>query len=315
MFKKVATLFLYTETPLHAGSGTSLGIADLPIQREKHTELPMVQASGLKGVVRDFVRASKAAPELVAAIFGPETDEGHKYGGCLSFSDARLLLFPVRSLQGVFGWVTCPLVLERFKRDMSLLPHELPWELPIDLGLKGLVAEDCDLLVDDKTVVFEEYSFPVQKDPVVAKIAQFLAEKAFPTNEACKYWRKRLYDDETTPRSNLVILSNDDFRDFTKFSTEILTRIRIEQEKGTVATGALWTEEHLPSETLLYSLMLAADPKAEPVPKELKTNDCPDAAKVLEFIKDKLAGNIVQVGGDETVGRGLVRLRYFPGGG
>jgi hypothetical protein len=33
MFKQVKLLFLYTETPLHVGSGSSLGTVDLPIQR------------------------------------------------------------------------------------------------------------------------------------------------------------------------------------------------------------------------------------------------------------------------------------------
>jgi CRISPR-associated protein Cmr4 len=55
MFDRAAMLFLYTETPLHAGSGTSLGIVDLPIQRERTTGYPMIQASGLKGCLRDAV--------------------------------------------------------------------------------------------------------------------------------------------------------------------------------------------------------------------------------------------------------------------
>ena len=34
MFKQAKPLFLIVETPLHAGSGSDLGIVDLPIQRE-----------------------------------------------------------------------------------------------------------------------------------------------------------------------------------------------------------------------------------------------------------------------------------------
>jgi len=34
MFKESKLLFLYTETPLHVGSGNSLGVVDLPIQLE-----------------------------------------------------------------------------------------------------------------------------------------------------------------------------------------------------------------------------------------------------------------------------------------
>jgi CRISPR-associated protein Cmr4 len=50
VFEKAAMLFLYCETPVHAGTGTSLSIVDLPIQRERITGLPIVQASSLKGV-------------------------------------------------------------------------------------------------------------------------------------------------------------------------------------------------------------------------------------------------------------------------
>ena len=35
-------LFLYVETPLHAGSGRGLGTVDLPIQRERATGYPMI---------------------------------------------------------------------------------------------------------------------------------------------------------------------------------------------------------------------------------------------------------------------------------
>jgi len=52
VFEKAAMLFLYCETPVHAGTGTSLSIVDLPIQRERITGLPIVQASSLKGVLR-----------------------------------------------------------------------------------------------------------------------------------------------------------------------------------------------------------------------------------------------------------------------
>ena len=56
MFKQAKPLFLIVETPLHAGSGSDLGIVDLPIQREKHTDYPKIEASGLKGAIRETFR-------------------------------------------------------------------------------------------------------------------------------------------------------------------------------------------------------------------------------------------------------------------
>ena len=57
-------------------------------------------------------------------------------------------------------------------------------------------------------------------------------------------------------KKDLVVLSDDDFGDFVHLSTEVITRIKINNETGTVQDGALFTEEYLPSETILYSLAL-----------------------------------------------------------
>lgn len=50
LFKKELTQLcvFYGVTPLFAGSGQAIGAVDLPIQRERHTRWPMVQASGVK---------------------------------------------------------------------------------------------------------------------------------------------------------------------------------------------------------------------------------------------------------------------------
>jgi CRISPR-associated protein Cmr4 len=73
----------------------------------------------------------------------------------------------------------------------------------------------------------------------------------------------------------------------------------------------LWTEEHLPSDTLLYAPLHATRPRTD---TNLFNGDDgkPSAAKVLEFVKN-LNLDRIQLGGDETVGRGIVKLRF--GGG
>ncbi|HDD44620.1 MAG TPA: type III-B CRISPR module RAMP protein Cmr4, partial [Candidatus Desulfofervidus auxilii] len=93
MFKKSGLLTFYAETSLHMGSGTSLSYVDLPIQREKHTEFPIMQASGIKGVIREFAeRHWKDDKTKVEVIFGPK--EGDKFASCIVFTDAKILLFP-----------------------------------------------------------------------------------------------------------------------------------------------------------------------------------------------------------------------------
>jgi CRISPR-associated protein Cmr4 len=72
-----------------------------------------------------------------------------------------------------------------------------------------------------------------------------------------------------------------------------------------VAGGALWSEEHLPADTLLYTPLFATKPRGDTLPQGWQGT----APEVMLFVKN-LNLNRVQLGGDETVGRGLVKLRF-----
>src|ERR1700676_3688005 len=132
---ETSTLYLYTESPLHAGAGSGLSSIDLPIQRERTTQYPMIQGSGIKGKLRsvaeDMVerKAGTLTDEKVTIMFGPKTT-GSDHAGALIAGDARILLFPVRSLSGVFAYTTCYDVLGRFKRDKERSGNGLPWKIP-----------------------------------------------------------------------------------------------------------------------------------------------------------------------------------------
>lgn len=296
MFDKGALLYLYAETPVHAGSGTSLGIVDLPIQRERTTGYPIVQASGLKGCLRDVAQGQDA--QKVKIVFGPETNAAHEHAGALSVGDARILLFPVRSLMGVFAWVTSQNVLARFKRDARLAGlQNVNWtETGPTQDNTALVAPGSAVVANNR-VVLEEFAFTAQEDDAVKTIAEWLAENALPAGDEYDYWRKSL-------QKRLVILPETAFRDFVQFSTEVISRIRLDDEKKTVAPGALWSEEHLPSDTLLYATLFASKPRVDKPPSDLQ-----DAQAVLEFVKNCVDGKRLQLGGDATVGRGVVKVR------
>jgi CRISPR-associated protein Cmr4 len=294
MFDRAAILFLYTETPLHAGSGTSLGIVDLPIQRERTTGYPMIQASGLKGCLRDVVSDD---PQKVEIVFGPDTRRASDHAGALSVGDARILLFPVRSLMGVFAWITSQNVLARFKREALMAGLSVSWNSigPTDDG-SAFVADGSILKANGK-VVLEEFAFTAQTDNKVKEIANWLKDNALPVGKEYAYWRDTL-------EKRLVILPENAFQDFVQFSTEVIARVRIDDEKKTVEPGALWTEEHLPSETLLYATLFASKPRLQNPPSDLQ-----DATAVLRFVQNAIDGKRLQLGGDATVGRGIVKVR------
>lgn len=316
MITNTRMIYLYVETPLHAGVGSGLSSVDLPIQRERTTQYPMIQGSGIKGKLRsaaedvvDDIKAGRRkgnlTDEIVTITFGPKKD-GSEHAGALILGDARILLFPVRSLSGVFAYTTCFDVLNRFKRDRERSGNILPWNVPESVNSNeeeppvALVTNNSQVRASGM-VVLEEFSFQAQPDKSADDIADWIAKYTFP--DTYNYWREKL-------RRSLVILPDNDFRDFVLHATEIITRVRIDRSKKTVESGALWTEEHLPTETLLYVSVYATDSR-KTVDKE-KGEKVVSAIQILQHaasLEDSQSGYI-QLGGDETVGRGLVRMHW-----
>lgn len=314
MYKTARPLFFACETPLHAGSGTDLGIVDLPVQRERHTGFPKLEGSGVKGSVRAAFEKKKEREssliicgqkieeennmkKAIELAFGPE--EGDKHAGALGFTDARLLLFPVKSMKGVFAWVTCPRVLERLRRDLDICGIKPDWEMPP----VNSVPRGCGLYVRDNKMVLEEYAFTIKDDEKCSILANWLSGWIFPEGDIHKYWREKA-------KKDIVVLSDDDFRDFVSLSTEVVTRTKIDPRTGTVADKSLFTEEYLPQETVLYSLVLAgpvfSDDKG-PFGQGEKNGS--EKRGEEEVLLDFVAGNIppvIQLGGNATLGKGLV---------
>lgn len=323
-------LYIYTETPLHVGTGSGLSNVDLPIQRERTTQYPMIQGSGIKGKLRATAEDEKL--QDLDVIFGSSRDikdsakngtqagsstAPQDYAGAFIVGDARILLFPVRSLNGIFAYTTSYDVLQRFARDLerSQVAFQKDWSIPKPVEEQdaelptALVTSQSDLTIEDsqseeKTIVLEEFSFKALEDEdengLVSKIAKWLVLNALPrygTGSESMYWQDKL-------KRSLVILPNEDFRDFVLYATEVITRIRIERETKIVKEGALWTEEHLPTDTLLYVPTYATNSR-----RNGHTLAGKDILQSVSMLNSKL-GSYLQLGGDETVGRGIVRTRW-----
>ncbi|GIV64092.1 MAG: type III-B CRISPR module RAMP protein Cmr4 [Chloroflexota bacterium] len=301
MFKESRLLFLYAETPVHAGSGRASGATDLPIQRERVTQYPVVQASGVKGALRANYRDRNQLKDddlPVKAIFGEAGADGSSYAGAVSVGDARLLLLAVRSLKGVFAHTTSAHALSLLHRAGELTGQrfDLPQLPALSDENTALVAPRSDLLLSGK-VVLEDFSFTARESDEVRKIAEWLAQNALPQGEAFRYWR------ETLPK-RLCILPENAFRDFCLYGTEVQTHIRIDPEKKTVAQGALWTAEYLPADSLMYAPLFFTDGRS-------KNNGKPAAQVAQEFAY--LDGSHLQLGGDETTGQGWMAARIYGG--
>lgn len=302
MFKNAKVMFIYTESSLHCGSGTSLGVVDLPIQREKHTDYPVCQASGVKGVVREWFENNKNGSgdrEKIKYTFGPDFNRGDSdaFAGAATFTDARLLLFPVRSLNGVFAYTTSRFALSRLKRDLQVAGITVTWTAPNEEGDKIVGAKDCKIKDNNNKVVLEEYTFDFHHDDSVKTIAEWIASNAIPKGNEYDFWRNKV-------KTDLLILPENAFRDFVKISTEVQARIRINNDTKTVDEKALFYEEALPSDSLLYSLVMAHD----------AANATFKAEDIMNLLSE-IDGNRLQFGGDATIGKGIVNVKFLEGGG
>lgn len=299
MFQATQMLFIYVETPLHAGTGRGLGTVDLPIQRDRTTGYPIVHASGVKGSLRAECESRLPNNEWLA-IFGPQDpQQASEHAGALSTGDARALLFPIRSLAGVFAWITSTDALARFRRDAVMVGLTPTWTQEPPPPADDSCWVNGNALKAGDSVVLEEFSFaPRQEHAATVKaIGQWLATNALPAAAEYAYWRNAL-------PAKLCILPENAFRDFVFYATEVQTHVRLKKETKTVDEHALWTAESLPPDTLLYAPLMATNSRREGIALNAK--------QVLAKLSD-LDLVRIQLGGDETTGQGIVAVRCTGG--
>jgi CRISPR-associated protein Cmr4 len=306
-------MFLFAESSIHPGTGSTLSHIDLPIQREVHTQHPIIYASGWKGALRTVFESKWKGPkeELTKCIFGAE--KGSDAAGQGIFQEARVALFPVRSLKGTYAWITCPLVIHRLQRDLAALSpllseggqakakELLDMVVPeVDEG-EGLFCDDSELLIA-AVAVFEDYEYAQPADPLrqqtakafAGALARWFSRNALPSNPAAyAWWRGKMQKD-------LVVISDEEFTHFVKMHTEVQAHVKIGVQ-GTVEGGP-WTEEAIPADTILYANLTI--PALNDQTEGLFAPVAPSVAvrAVLDLVPQ------FQICGDRSLGKGFVRV-------
>lgn len=316
-----ALYFISALTPLHNGSGTGLGLIDNPVIRERHTNFPFIQSSSLKGVLRD--EFGKDDFPLVQALFGPPTTKAESHAGAVTFSDARILAFPIRSLKGGFVWATSPLILHRFWRQVDLagkasafpklkaLVETLNHSHYQDFATIDVCPQGKGQIELHGRVILEEFPKTARDNTQLGDFATELAKILFDDD-----FLKKLFS------TQLVILNEESFQYFVANATEVTPNIRI-GENGTTEDGSLRYTEYLPMETVLFGFLLFGPPKhpadaklleefkqLEPTIKGAKKKFADDPAWTRALFMEKFATiGKFQIGGDETTGKGIVDMR------
>lgn len=274
---------LHALSALHVGVGQAIGVVDLPIMRARASHLPIVPGSAIKGVLRDEFDGH----EQQKMLFGPAEIKDSAHAGAIAFGDAHLLALPVRALAGVCAFVTCPFVLHQYRRDWQRSAATPLPDIPPVSGGTCRVTQQCVNRVGGNRVVLEDLDIAAQEG--ADDWARCIAEQIYP-NDAD--WQARFGE-------RFIILSDDVFAFLCDTATEVRARIRIDDERGTVARGALWYEENLPAESLLWGLV-AFGPARDGSGRS--------ADEVARLFGERLRQPLLQIGGKATVGRGLVRF-------
>lgn len=104
--------------------------------------------------------------------------------------------------------------------------------------------------------------------------------------------------------NKLLLVSDEVFKYAVDSCTEIQTQIKIDSATGTAAPGALRYQELLPADSVLYSVVYYSRTVFE---------NTLQSETVRGHMEDVIK-NFMQIGGDETLGRGICKIHWIAGG-
>ena len=277
-------LTLLAETPVHAGGSESVDVVDLPIQREAATGLPVIWGQSLKGALRQAWRDTAGFGEADGvAVFGSappagaEGESGELSPGAVAVADAHLVALPAATLHTVFAWVTSPLLLSRLVRKARLLGVDASGSLGVTLpGGYGLGGAGWS-----GRQVVGSFLANVQDDPRAARVGAALAGLVCPDDAAFGFTRAKMAAD-------VLVVDQAVCGGLARTGTDVVARVQLKEEAKTV--NNLFYSEYLPAETVLASVLRGP-------------------AEHLARLWELLDGKPLQLGGDETIGRGLLWCR------
>lgn len=303
-------LYLYAESPVHAGGADSLGALDLPIQREASTGYPVIWGQSLKGALRQAA-IEKLSPDLVVDLFGSAIGDGRdeviadaddmrgaSTAGHLVVGDAQLVAMPIPTLRRTFAWVTSEIALTRLARKYRNLSATIP-TVPRVGHDRGAAASAVWLDVNGtRSEILGPCLVPLGTE----------------VNTDLARWSGRLSRDvlgggdisfgqmADKLRDDLLLVDSSIMPMLLKECTEFVARVQLGAGK-TVENGPFYSE-YLPTETIMACSL------------SLRRSRQDDARTVdrLAGLQTLLDEKLITVGGDETIGKGMIWTRLLDAG-
>ena len=300
---KELLLFLYAESPVHAGAADSLGVLDLPVQREAATGYPVIWGQSLKGALRQAATEHPGWDDAqVVTVFGSEvggaTDTDGTSAGRLRVGDAQLVALPVPTLRNTFAWATSEIALGRlarkyrsFGRPVVGIPR-VP-EVAPDRGSAPPAGDGEEGWAGKRGEVLGPCVVQLAADPALAAWSALLAADALGDGAPFAPFAGKL-------RRDLLLVGQAIMPTLLRECTEQAVRVQLDENK-TVENGPFYSE-YLPAETILAASLSVHD-----------HGRSDDADLDIMFLQSLLDNRLLQVGGDETLGKGLVWARLYGG--
>lgn len=299
--------FIETLTPMHVGSGDiTFGVVDNLIQRNPVTKIPVINASSLKGSLREhFDKKIKAGdknntlsePEI-DFLFGKDTeiksegDDGaetkksdSKPGRMIVF-EGNLLTLPLRSSQKVYFNATSPQVLKDYLKYYELLIKKPDGIDEFKNVLEMLLIPAVDNM---DFVTFGNY--------VGLEIEDFDKGSTFTTNDAdtdskLKNFLKTVINIDT---SSLAIFNDTIFSSICERKLPVIARNNIDDETGT--SKNLFYEEVLPRCTVLYFYLGE---------EKIKSTSNGYYDNIKKYITAD--SEVIQIGANYSIGYGFTKI-------
>ena len=260
--------YLYLISPLHTGGTTQEGNL-LGIARESHTELPYIPSSTIRGRLR-----AETPDDQRKLLWGNMIDDvtggvdDNLKQGNLWVGDGSNLWLPVHSLSPGVVWISSPLLLQRWER------------LNQDDNLVPDVTDQCAVHPD-----------LAQGKPVYLKDAILKPEKL----KAWSDWNKFVpTSDHTNSIKRVIVLPDQHCTTLIQMSLWRQVKVKLNSHK--TVDGGFRYEEAIPPDTLMYF----------PWGVTAQTNGT-GATASQHFQTVLTHQKILQIGGQESLGRGFVQ--------
>jgi CRISPR-associated protein Cmr4 len=367
-------IIIESVTHLHVGSGKVSGEVDLPVQRDEYG-YPCIYSSSLKGALKSALSyaAAKALKDknqekwriLVQALMGPDPEPEESFESSIALLDARLLAMPVRSLKGVYAYVTTPTLLRRFSEYLELAINVR--NLQVEKKSEGQkttgegrtegssslekIKEAVETMLEEEPsestfYCFESKQGPCKKVQIEEINGQVVLAEDFVLSHAQKQGGGSLnygtiLETLGITERPLLILEDTVGEEVINRSLLALAHVRLKRETKTVDEGP-WTTEYVPAKAKFFTLTLYKRPYLTQKAlnsllgdRAKESSEEENYLKALEelgfdekYLSDgnyaeacrgkfrnliKVLNNYVIVGGRETIGKGIIKVKFLDG--